>query len=76
MDSLIINMVSIVFVIKMFLFMIALVVSGASYFHTRETIRMESRLGIVLPASVKTLMRSHILIGISLLFFLTFLFFI
>jgi len=76
MDSLVINMISIVFAIKILLFMIVLAVSGVSYFHTRETIRMESRLGIAIPLAVKTLMRSHILIGVSLLLFLTFLFFI
>ena len=76
MDNLAINMTSIVFAIKILLFMVVLVVSLVSYFHTRETIRMESRLGIVIPLAVKTLMRFHVLIGISLLFFLTFILFV
>lgn len=71
-----INMVSIFLVLKIFLVVTLFGIFLVSYFHTRETLRMEKRLGLVLPNIITQIISSHVLVALFLFIFLTALFFV
>lgn len=71
-----INMVSILLVFKVLLLVTIFGVFVVSYFHTRETLRMEKRLGLVLPNAITTIISSHVAVTFLIFILFTVLFFV
>lgn len=70
------NMISLILIFKIFLLLIIFGIFSVSYFHTRETLRMEKRLGLVIPGFVTSILSSHVFIAFFMFIMLAVLFFV
>lgn len=66
-NTYLINMDFYIFILKLFLLATLLLSLGVLTFHAHETTRMEKRLGIALPITMRRIMRVNILLGAIIL---------
>ena len=66
-NTYLINMDFYIFILKLFLLAILLLSVGVLTFHAHETTRMEKRLGIALPLTMRRILRVNIILGAIIL---------